>query len=231
MAYKCVIIDDEQHAVDILTNHIGKMPELELIHASTDSIHAYQFIQQNKVDLIFLDIEMPGLNGLEFLELLNEKAKVIMTTAYKEHALEGFEHNVSDYLLKPVLFPRFLKAINRIIQHTPSSPEGKPLVKEHMFIKTGIRNKVVKINFNKIMYIESKGNYVHFHLKDENYSCLMPLKEVEKELPEIDFMRVHQSFIVRKSEIKGREGNMIILPEISLPIGESYRKGVLEYFI
>jgi DNA-binding LytR/AlgR family response regulator len=220
-------VDDEQHAIDILKSHIEKVASLELILATTDSVEAFHFVQKNEVDLIFLDIEMSDLSGLDFLRLLKEKSKVILTTAYREHALDGFEYNVIDYLLKPVLLPRFLKAVNRMLNSDIQKDEA---VNDFIFVKTGIRNKVVKVEFNKIIYIESMGNYVHFVLKNNKISCLMPLKEVDKMLPVNQFMRIHQSFIVRKQHIIGREGNQIILENIMLPIGESYKKQVLEYF-
>lgn len=227
MTYKCMIVDDEQHAIAVLKSHIEKVAGLELILATTDPIEAFAFVQKNTVDLIFLDIEMPDLSGLDFLRLLNEKSKVILTTAYREHALDGFEYNVVDYLLKPVLFPRFLKAVNRLL-HSTTKKEGT--VNDFIFVKTGIRNKVIKVEFSKIIYIESMGNYVHFIMKNDKISCLMPLKEVERLLPVNQFLRIHQSYVVPKLNIIGREGNQIILENNKLPIGESYKKQVLEYF-
>lgn len=231
MSYKCIIVDDEQHAIDILQAHIDKVPELEIKLATTNPIEAFSYVQSHAIDLIFLDIQMPELTGLQFLNLLQEKTKVILTTAYSEHALEGFEHNVTDYLLKPVLFPRFLKAVSRIInQNSDSEKPVDKAEKSHFFVKTGTRNKLIKIEFEKILFVESMGNYVHFNMLDAKITCLMPLKEVETELPPSQFMRIHQSYIVAKKYIQGREGNQIILPEKTLSIGETYRKSVHEYF-
>lgn len=228
MNYKCVIVDDEQHAIDILQAHIAKVPEMEVKLATTNPIEAFSYVQSHGVDLVFLDIQMPELSGLQFLSLLQEKTKVILTTAYREHAIDGFEHNVADYLLKPVIFPRFLKAVSRIIK-TDQGPE-KVVERAHFFVKTGVRSKLVKIEFDKIVLVESMGNYVHFNMIDEKITSLMPLKEVAIELPITHFLRINQSFIVAKKYILGREGNQILLPGKSLPIGETYKKTVQEYF-
>jgi DNA-binding LytR/AlgR family response regulator len=230
MTLKCIIVDDEQHAIDVLKAHIAKVPKLEIKLSTTNPIEAYTYVQANNIDLIFLDIQMPELTGLQFLGLLNEKTKVILTTAYREHAVDGYEYNVADYLLKPVLFPRFLKAVSRIINNeSETPPEPKP-EKEYIFVKTGIRNKVIKIDFEKILYIESMGNYVHFIMHDAKITSLMPLKEVEQKLPKSQFMRIHQSFIVAKKNILGREGNQILIPGQNLPIGETYKKNVKDFF-
>lgn len=225
---KCMIVDDEEHAIEVLKSHISKLKELQLVFATTNPLEAFSYLQSREVDLIFLDIEMPELNGLEFLKLLNGKFKVILTTAYSEFAIEAFEHHVLDYLLKPVLFPRFLKAISRITD-TPKSEIG-PKQEEYIFVKTGIRNKVIKVDFHKIIYVESMGNYVHFNMTDEKISCLMPLKEVEQLLPKDMFMRIHQSYIVPLNQIRGREGNQLLITNKQLPIGETYKKAVSEFF-
>lgn len=231
MILKCIIVDDEQHAIDILIAHIAKVPPLEIKLATTNPVEAYTYIQTNDIDLIFLDIQMPELTGLQFLSLLNKKTKVILTTAYREHALDGYEHNVADYLLKPVLFPRFLKAVSRIINtESETAPTLKP-EKEFIFVKTGTRNKVVKVDFEKILYVESMGNYVNFVLEDSKLTILMTLKEVEKELPKNQFIRIHQSYVVARKNILGREGNQILIHNRNLPIGEKYKKNVHDFFM
>jgi len=227
---KCVIIDDEQHAIDVLQSHIAQVPALELSYATTNPVEAFQFVQQHHADLIFLDIQMPELDGLQFLKLLNEKSKVILTTAYSEHALEGFEHNVTDYLLKPVLFDRFLKAVKRII----SQPEneglsaGIPSQKEFLFIKTGVRNKMVKVLINDIHYIESKGNYLEFVTDAGKIMTLLTLKELENELPRNLFVRIHNSYLAAVNRIAALEGNRLKVGNDQLPIGATYRRSVLD---
>ncbi|MBN8665930.1 MAG: response regulator transcription factor [Chitinophagales bacterium] len=224
-------MDDERHAIDILIAHIAKVPQLEIKLATTNPVEACTYIQLNHIDLIFLDIQMPGLTGLQFLSLLNEKTKVILTTAYREYALDGYEHNVVDYLLKPVLFPRFLKAVSRIIENESGTVHTFKSEKEFIFVKTGIRNKLVKVDFEKILYVESMGNYINFVLEDSKVTTLMTLKEVEKELPKNQFIRIHQSYVVAKKNILGREGNQILIQNRNLPIGETYKKNVHDFFM
>lgn len=228
---KCVIIDDEQHAIDVLQMHISKMPLLELQLATTNPIEAFQYVQQHKVDLIFLDIQMPELNGLQFLKLLNGKTQVILTTAYSEHALEGYEFDVVDYLLKPVLFDRFLKAVQKVIRQKPAEEteakkEADPPEKEFLFVKTGVRNKVVKIMLSDILYVESKGNYVLFMTESEQIMTLLSLKDLENELPKSRFIRIHNSYIVSIHYITALEGNQVQVRKTMLPIGETYKKPV-----
>ncbi|MBX3240427.1 MAG: response regulator transcription factor [Chitinophagaceae bacterium] len=228
---KCVIIDDEQHAIDVLQSHIAKVSALELLHATTNPVEAFQFVQQNHTDLIFLDIQMPELDGLQFLKLLNEKSKVILTTAYGEHALEGFEHNVTDYLLKPVLFDRFLKAIQRVIaNHAPKESVSvtHQTEKEFLFVKTGTRNKIVKVFINDIEYIESKGNYVTFVTTTDKIMTLLTMKELESELPKSLFVRIHNSYIVAVNNIVALEGNQIQVGKYRLTVGDTYKKSVLK---
>lgn len=232
---KCVIIDDEQHAIDVLKVHISKVPLLKVAFATTNPVKAFQYIQQNEADLIFLDIQMPELNGIQFLELLNGKVKVILTTAYREHALDGFEYGVIDYLLKPVLFDRFLKAIQKAINRNgnketenlelqrPSQSE-----KEFLFVKTGVRNKIVKVLIKDIQYIESKGNYVTFIMPTDKVLTLLSLKELENELPKRSFIRIHNSYIVALNKISAVEGNQIQVGNRQLPIGNTYKKSVIE---
>lgn len=231
MILKCIIVDDERHAIDILIAHIAKIPQLEIKLATTNPVEAYTYIQSNHIDLIFLDIQMPELTGLQLLSLLNEKTKVILTTAYREYALDGYEHNVVDYLLKPVLFPRFLKAVSRIISNENETVDTLKTEKEFIFVKTGIRNKLVKVDFEKILYVESMGNYINFVLEDSKVTTLMTLKEVEKELPKNQFIRIHQSYVVAKKNILGREGNQILIQNRNLPIGETYKKNVHDFFM
>lgn len=230
MKLKCIIVDDEQHAIDILIAHAAKVPELDIKMATTNPVEAFTYVQSHAVDLIFLDIQMPELTGIQFLSLIKEKTKVILTTAYREHALDGYEYNVADYLLKPVLFPRFLKAVSRLINNSTEIPPETIAVKDCIFIKTGTRNSIIRIDFDKIIYVESMGNYVHFIMAEKKISTLMTLKVVEKELPKSQFIRVNQSYIVAKKHILGREGNQIKTPNQTLSIGETYRKTVQDFF-
>ena len=217
----CVIIDDEQHAIDVLRTHISRLPALVLVYATTDPVKGFQYVQENQVDLIFLDIQMPELTGLQFLELLKEKTKVILTTAYSEHALQGYEHNITDYLLKPVQFDRFLKAVQKVLRQVTE--------KEFLFVKTGTRNKLVKVEISSIEYVESKGNYISFITPTENVMTLLTLKELEQELPKNTFIRIHQSYIVPINKIVAIAGNELQVGQHHLPIGETYKKNLLEH--
>jgi DNA-binding LytR/AlgR family response regulator len=230
---RCVIVDDEQHAIEVLKAHLARVPGLQLDFETTNPIEGLQYARQYTPDLIFLDIQMPELNGMQFLNLLGEKSRVILTTAYHEHALEGYEHNILDYLLKPVMFERFLKAVQKI---TDPGLSTKPLNvrppehKEFLFVKTGIRNKIVKVELSKVVYIESQGNYISFVTDAEKITTLLTLKEIEQQLPESLFIRIHQSYIVATGAVSSIEGNTAILGKIKLPIGETYRKTLTEYF-
>ena len=232
---KCVLIDDEQHAIDVLKVHISKVPLLKVAFATTNPVEAFQYIQQNDTDLIFLDIQMPELNGIQFLELLNGKVKVILTTAYREHALDAFEYGAIDYLLKPVLFDRFLKAIQKVINGNDNKEtENLELQrsgqseKEFLFVKTGVRNKIVRVLIKDIQYIESKGNYVTFIMPTGKVLTLLSLKELENELPKRSFIRIHNSYIVALNKISAVEGNQIQVSNRQLPIGDTYKKSVIE---
>lgn len=230
---RCVIVDDEQHAIEVLKAHISRVPGIQLDFETTNPILGLQYARQHACDLIFLDIQMPEVNGLQFLSLLQGKSKVILTTAYREHALEGYEHNITDYLLKPVLFERFLKAIQKIMDGQPEQkpiPVYPPAPKEFLFVKTGIRNKIVKVELSKVRYIESQGNYISFVMDAEKITTLLTLKEIEQQLPESLFIRIHQSFVVGTSAVTSIEGNTAILSMIKLPIGETYKKTVTDYF-
>ena len=230
---RCAIIDDEQHAIDVLKVHISRVPGMILEYESTNPIEALHYVRQHDIDLIFLDIQMPELNGMQFLNLLHEKTNVILTTAYREHALEGYEHNITDYLLKPVMFERFLKALQKV---TDNQLPGKSLAtrpaqrQEFLFVKTGVRNKIVKVELGKVMYIESQGNYISFVTETEKITTLLTLKEAEQLLPEDLFIRIHQSFIVATGAVTSIEGNTAYLGKLKLPIGETYRKSLTEFF-
>lgn len=231
---KCVIIDDEVHAIEVIKAHISKVPVLGLAYATTNPVEAFQYVQQHKPDLIFLDIQMPELDGLSFLKLLNGNTKVILTTAYREHALTGYEYNVTDYLLKPVLFERFLKAVQKVIPAASEEESAaitiaaadKNKAREFLFVKTGARNKVVRVLISDIAYIESKGNYLTFVTDTGKITTLLSLKELEAELPKNLFVRIHNSYIVAINRIVAMEGNQIQAGVQSLPVGDAFKKGV-----
>lgn len=232
---KCIIADDEPHAIELISSHIKKIPSLELVFASTNPVEAFQFIQKNTVDLVFLDIHMPELDGLQFLKLLGGKSKVILTTAYPEHALEGYEHDVIDYLLKPILFDRFLKAVTKasniiepIQKNSADTIISASKNEDFIFVKTETRGKLLKIQLNEINFIEGLGNYVAIHTDIAKILCLITFKELETKLPSDNFIRIHKSFIIAIAKINMLEGNQVYIGKQAVPIGESYKPNLLD---
>ncbi len=226
---RCVIVDDEQHAIDLLKYHLAKVDFLELLFETRNPLHAFEFLKRNTVDLLFLDIQMNELNGLELLKLIDNSCKVILTTAYAEHALESYEYGVVDYLLKPITFGRFLKAVQKIeLKPTDEVPAGKEttLAQGAFFVKSGARNMLVRVDLEELLYVESQGNYVFFHLEKEKIRSLITLKRVEEELADHPFIRIHQSFLVARRHIRVIDGNGLVINGKSLPIGEKYREAV-----
>lgn len=232
MFLNCIIVDDEPPAHKVLENYIRKIRSLKLIGNCYNAIEALNFLHENKVDILFLDINMPGLSGLEMLKTLQSPPIVILTTAYSEFALESYEFGVTDYLMKPIRFDRFLKAINRVIQLRSSSsapPEaGENTAQEKetsVFIKVdGILRKV---HFSDILYVESKGNYVRLHSSSERLLTADTLSNMTKRLG-VGFVRVHKSYVVNLEQITGLEGNRLLIGAEKIPIGNSYRQEVLK---
>ncbi|MEO6729674.1 MAG: LytTR family DNA-binding domain-containing protein [Ferruginibacter sp.] len=230
---RCIIVDDEQHAIDLLSNHISKIPLLDLRFATTDSLKAFQYINQQKANLIFLDIQMPELDGIQFLKLLKGKSKVILTTAYSEYALEGYEHDIVDYLLKPIVFERFLKAAQKAIDlltkdQIASTHDSNEVSNENdfIFIKTEGRSKITRVLLKDIEYIEALGNYLSIHTSSGKLITLLTIKEMEKKLP-AKFIRIHHSYIVPVNKIAGLEGNQVHIDKHKLPIGDVYKKSFM----
>lgn len=218
---KCIIVDDEPLAISLLEHYVEKIPFLELVFSTENPIHALEYLQKNDSDLIFLDIQMPELTGINFMKIVGTNQKYILTTAYSEYALEGYEHNVVDYLLKPVSFERFQKSVLKA-QERFSFPQEE---NTHFFVKSsGQRHRV---SFNEILYIESIKDYVNIRTENDEYIVLDTLKSMESQLPE-KFVRIHKSFIVNLDKVKSIGAKKVILPDDEIPIGESYRAGLLD---
>lgn len=227
----CIIVDDEQHAIDVLEHYVKQIPSLHLLASFTNPLQALELLNREKVDLLFLDIQMPEISGLDFIRAIHGKSKVILTTAYSEFVTEGFELEVEDYLLKPIPFPRFLKAVQRIQQTTipdTSSPEAG--VDDYFFVKTELKGKMLRINFRDIDYIESMKNYVAIHHNGTKTLALLTMKDLEERLPTSHFLRIHRSFIIAVDKIIAIEGNTVILRNIKegILLGETYRPAFLE---
>lgn len=224
----CLIVDDEQHAIDVLVHYVRQTPGLELAATSTNPLEALQLLHTREIDLIFLDIQMPEISGMDFIRALRGKSRVILTTAYSEFATEGFELEVIDYLLKPVSFPRFLKAVQRVqqlltadnVHHTEQEEED-----DYFFVKTEAKGKMLKINFRDIDYIEGVKNYVAIHHNGVKTLALLNMKDLEERLPARQFLRIHRSYIIAIDRITAVEGNIVRLRGIPAEIllGETYR--------
>lgn len=219
---KCLIVDDEPLAISLLENYVRKIPFLELVFSAENPILALEFIQNNETDLIFLDIQMPELSGINFMKIVGEKKKYILTTAYSEYALEGYEHNIIDYLLKPVSFDRFYKSAVKAQERFSFSESNE---ESYFFVKSSGQQH--RINFSDILYIESIKDYVNIKTSNEEYIVLDTLKSLETQLSE-RFVRVHKSFIVNLDQTKNIGIRKIALvSEQEIPIGESYRSHLL----
>ena len=232
MEVKALIIDDEPLAQNVIKQYANKLPELVIAGACNDAICAHKFLQDNLVDLIFLDINMPKLSGISFLKNLKNPPLVIFTTAYSEYALEGFELNALDYLKKPFSFERFCTAYFRaeeLLQLKNSSQSGKMKENKIDFLFIKANKKMVKVKFSEILYIEGLGDYIKIHLTDKRLVTNLSMKKIHNLLPLNDFYRTHKSFIISLDKIDAVEGNMTIINGSKLPIGNSYRQEFIKF--
>ena len=225
---KCYIIDDEQPAIKILENYLKKFPTIELVGTSTNPLLGIEEVKKNKVELVFLDIQMDEMNGIEVVEHIDPKTKVIFCTAYSEFAVKSYELNAVDYLMKPIAFERFEKAIQRLIG-TQIEKNEKEIPNDYLFVKTGQKGKMVKIDFNDISYIEGRSNYIAFHILHRVILSHTSLRDMETYLPKNMFMRVHKSYIVALNKIVAIENNEIRLTgsSTSIPLSVSYKDAFL----
>jgi two-component system LytT family response regulator len=226
----CIIVDDEQHAIDILVHYVGQTPFIHLVGTTTNPIEGLQMVNQQRVDLVFLDVQMPELSGIDFIKAINGKCKVILTTAYSEFALEGYELDVVDYLLKPVRRPRFLQAVQKAVNLLENTHAQHDDDDDFIFVKTESKGKLLKINLADIDYIEGMKNYVAIYRAGQKTLVYTSLKDLEERLPSKQFMRVHKSFIIPVNKITGIEGNLVRLKDVSseILIGENYKPELME---
>ncbi|SEH42971.1 LytR/AlgR family response regulator transcription factor [Chryseobacterium culicis] len=218
---KCIIVDDEPLAISLLEHYVERIPFLELVFSTENPILALEYLQKNDSDLIFLDIQMPELTGINFMKIVGANQKYILTTAYSEYALEGYEHNIVDYLLKPISFDRFQKSVVKVQERFSFLREEDT----HFFVKSS--GQRYRISFDDILYIESIKDYVNIRTENDEFIVLDTLKSMENQLPE-RFVRIHKSFIVNLDKVKSIGVKKVILPEYEIPIGESYRAGLLD---
>jgi two-component system, LytTR family, response regulator len=228
----CIIVDDEQHAIDILEHYVKQTPYLQLAGTTINPLEALQLVNTQKVDLVFLDIQMPELSGIDFIKAIQGKARVILTTAYSEFALESYELDVVDYLLKPIRFPRFLQATQKAQKELNGEREEEKALEEddYIFVKTELKGKLLRINLNDIDYIEGMKNYVAIYRSGHKTLVLTSMKELEERLPQKQFMRVHKSFIIPLAKITGIEGNLVRIKNVlaDIQIGENYKAELME---
>jgi DNA-binding LytR/AlgR family response regulator len=225
---KCIVIDDEPLAIQLLANHISKVPFLELTDSFNNPMEALISFNTNPVDLIFLDIQMPQLTGIQFMKLLQNRAQVIITSAYEQYAIEGFEHNVTDYLLKPISLERFYKAVEKAFNiknptHKLDNPQDLyPATGGYIFIK--VETKMVRVELDDILFIEGLKNYVSIYTKTQRIVTLQVMKQLEEILPPNRFVRVHKSFIVALDKIHSIERQEIFIHDRVIPIGITYQE-------
>lgn len=234
----CIIVDDNAEAIKVLARYIEKTPFLHLLTSFTEPLAALSFLQESSVDLIFSDIEMPDLTGLELMKIVGHRSQIILSTGYSEYALEGYEHNVVDYLMKPVSFERFLKAVQKVL-NPPSvmAHSVKPIGHEEDFIltKTETKGKLRRIAIGDIHCVEGLKNYVSIYTEQERIIALLNMKDLEKKLASTNFLRVHKSYIVAADQISAIEGNQIALKDTTLfkstiPLGATYREAFFHAF-
>jgi two-component system LytT family response regulator len=221
---RCIIVEDEPLAAKVLSDYVAQVPFLQLQGTFKDAILATEFLRDNTVDLIFLDIHLPKLKGMAFLKTLPDPPAVIITTAYHQYAVEGFNLNVTDYLLKPFDFERFLNAVNKVKVGQPEKPEAVESsdVKEYLFLN--VQKRKVKILFSEIAYIESQREYIKIVTTKNEYTTKMSTHEIESLLPQALFKRIHRSFIVSLQKIDSYTAEVVEVNGVSIPIGRGYRE-------
>jgi DNA-binding LytR/AlgR family response regulator len=231
---KCMIIDDEELAVKVIENHISKITQLEVAGIYYNAMDAFSAIQQNKVDLLFLDIQMPKMTGLSLLQMLPSRPHVILTTAHREFALDGFNLDVVDYLLKPVSFDRFLKAVGKVFRLEKALPPSANLqvttapIEEPPFFYIKSDRRFIKVMVDEVIYIESLRNHVKVVTNNGNFITLLSISQMEEKLSPQHFLRIHRSFIVPISRIKQFSQTQVTVMDNELPIGSLYRTQVLK---
>ena len=243
MAHTCIIVEDEPLARSLMENYIQKVPYLQLVQSFSDPLKALEFLRENTVDILFSDIQMPEITGIALLKILQKKPLIILTTAYSEYAIEGYELDVLDYLLKPITFERFLKSVEKaslrlngkLLPKTPEKNVSENLpsnipsesVQPFIFVKDG--TKLVKIRLNEIMYIEGLKDYVTIYTTQQKIVSLQTIKSLESTLPEKQFIRIHNSYIIALEWIEAIQREKVQIGKVFLPISDTYRKAFKDF--
>ena len=218
----CVVVDDEPMAREIMATYIAKTPNLELIKSFKNASEAILFMQENSADVYFLDINMPEITGLSLAKIINNKSKIIFTTAYRDYAIDGFNLNVVDYLLKPIAFDRFLEAVQKVT----INKNQNDVANNFMFVRAD--RKMVKIDFNEILYLESLSDYVKIVTSNKTIVTRETISNLEEKLPSKQFMRVHRSFVVSIQNIGSYTNEFVEIDKKAIPISRSYKESVLQ---
>ena len=219
---KAIAIDDEPIALDIIRSHAGKVPFLDLKATFTDAFQALEYLQKESVDLLFLDIKMPDISGIDFFNSLSKKPLVIFTTAYTEHAVTSFELDAVDYLLKPFSLSRFIKGCNKAFELYNFRNDSQKA--DHLYVETGYEQ--VKVMYEDILYLEAAGNYVNFVLKDKTILSRSTFNEAINQLPADQFIRVHRSFLVSVNKVDKMEKHQLTINKERIPVGEAYSQNL-----
>ena len=224
MKIKCVIIDDEPLAIKVIENHLKEFQNFEVIETFNNPIEALSLLEKGNVDALFLDINMPKMNGLDFAEIINSKTNVIITSAYREYGVESFDLNVLDYLVKPIPFNRFLKTINKITQqvYLQKGIQKEEDSSNESFIFLKVDKKLIKIKFEDILYVESLKDYIKVFTTSGNYLVHKSLTSMTEELPDSNFIRIHRSYTIAIDKVKSVEGNLVEIATTKIPIGRKY---------
>lgn len=220
---KCVIVDDEPLPLELLGDYIRKTPGLSLTAAIRNPLEVLPLLEQESINILFLDIEMPELMGLHLAKLIQGKCEIVITTAYPQYALNGYEHDVADYLLKPFSFERFLTAINKCKKRIGGAKKESPAESTHFYVKTG--NRLLKMLHNEVIYLEGMRDYVGIHTHSGKVLTLQSLSSFEEQLPD-HFVRIHRSFIINADKISFIEGSTVGIGSTTLPVGEKYQNSI-----
>lgn len=237
MSYTCMIVEDEPLARKLMEEYVSKVPDLHLVQSCSSPLAAIEIFRQQSVDILFLDINMPDITGITLLKIIQKKPLVVLTTAYSEYALEGYELDVADYLLKPITLERFLKSVEKALarlrstaptvanaaENTPAAEAPSP----YIFVKDG--TKLVKIQLSEILYIEGLKDYVGIYTKDKKIVTLQTMKALETQLPESQFIRIHNSYIVAFAAIDAIDREKVQIGKAFLPISDTYKKTFREF--
>jgi DNA-binding LytR/AlgR family response regulator len=229
MTLNCAIIDDEPLAVELLESYVAKTPYLNLIGSYTNTVNAIHDLRENRIDVIYLDIQMPNLSGLEFAKIIPSTTKVILTTAFPQYAIEGYKVNAIDYLLKPISYEEFVRSTDKVMEWaTQVHRQDSNLNDRTIYVKTDY--KLQQLSLDDILYVENFKDYVHFHMRNgERMSTKISMRRLEEFLPSPEFMRVHRSFVVRMPEVKTIERGNIVFGDLYVPITDKYMEEVQRY--